>query len=418
MFGMELRIKGPTLLIILCAMIFLSPSIAPAQTYTILHHFSGAEGANPADGLSIDHAGRLYGVTFNGGFQQGSCSPNGCGTVFRMTPAGSGWLFSPLYKFANVPDGAHPYGRVILGPDGALYGTTQYGGNGNGTVFRLAPPPTAPKNALAPWNASILHAFGGPGDGYDLIDAGGLVFDGAGKLYGTSYFGGPDSGGIVFELTPSNGGWTESILYGFRNDGIDGENPSAGVIVDHAGNVYGATNLNGCRASCAGTVFQLTLSASGWTENILYSFDSDGAAGEEPEGGLIMDSAGNLYGSTVGGFYGATVFELTPSNGTWTLSVLAYVAGGLGFGPSSSLLLDEAGNLYGTTYSGGAFGDGNVFKLTRSGGTWTLSTLHDFHGGDGRNPRCNLIMDANGNLYGTTYAGGRNNLGVVFEITP
>ena len=170
-----------------------------------------------------------------------------------------------------------------------------------------------------------------------------------------------------------------------------------------------------------GTVYQLKLSGSGWAENILYSFQQ-GNDGLAPTAGLIFDPSGNLYGATqtggIGG--GGTAFELTPlSGGTWNLSTLYGFLGPAFGGPYRSVIMDNAGNLYGTTSGDGAHQWGSVFKLTRSSGGWTYSSLHDFTGGtDGGTPYGSLVFDANGNLYGTTYAGGANGEGVVFEITP
>jgi uncharacterized repeat protein (TIGR03803 family) len=176
-----------------------------------------------------------------------------------------------------------------------------------------------------------------------------------------------------------------------------------------------------------GTVFQLTLSMSGWTENVLYSFQG-GSDGSLPDGGLLFDQSGNLYGTTsdYGSGGGGTAFELTPSNGSWTLNAVYGFSGtsGNGCGPKGALLMDGAGSLYGTTYCDGANNAGSVFKLTYSGGSWTYTSLYDFIGGsDGGYPISNVVSDANGNLYGTTSAGGTGSAcsggcGVVWEITP
>jgi uncharacterized repeat protein (TIGR03803 family) len=421
-------------LALLYALTLIATQSVQAQTYTVLHTFSGgADGGNPLDGLSMDRAGNLYGTTGTGGNTQGSCAEySGCGVVFQMKHFGSSWVLTPLYSFTGSPDGRYPYGRVIFGPDGALYGTTQYGGHQGsygedcGVVYRVAPPATAPRSAIFPWTETILYSpLGEGGDGCVLIDAGGLSFDASGNLFGTSYFGG--SGvccGTVFEVTRSDNQWTPSVLYSFTG-GSDGENPSAGVTLDQAGDVFGTTNDRGCSGNCQGTVFQLVPSQSGWIENTLYAFVYNQSAGNEPEGGVILDGSGNLYGSTVsGGIYlGGTLFQLAPSGGTWTFNLLYSFQGGLALGPFSDLLLDSAGNLYGTTYSDGRFGFGSAFKLSPSGDSWIYTSLYDFHGlSDGGNPQSNLIMDAAGNLYGTASTGGsrdcESGCGVVFEITP
>jgi len=415
---------------LLTSALIVAPALA--QTYQVIHRFSGGgDGSHPLDGLSIDRAGNLYGTASAGGITQGSCAADsGCGVVFQMKHTGSGWVLNPLYSFTGSPDGQHPLARVIIGPDGALYGTTQLGGQVGqigddcGVVYRLTPPANSPHSAIYPWNETILYSPSGQGDdGCDLINAGGLAFDRSGNLYGTTYFGGTGGPylGTVFELTHSGDEWTESVVHNFAG-GYDGENPSAGVTVDSAGNVFGTTNLGGCEF-CQGTAFQVAPSQSGWTESILHAFIYDDPDGNEPEGGVILDGSGNLYGSTVGGGsgYGGTLFQIMPSGDDWNLNLIYSFEGE--FGPFSDLLLDSAGNLYGTAYTDGRFGAGSVYKLSPSLGGWTYTSLYDFHGdGDGAGPESNLVMDSAGNLYGTTAAGGSGNCqsgcGVVFEITP
>ena len=414
--------------IILALTVVLAPS-AQAQTYTVLHNFTGGQdGANPTAGLTVDRTGNLYGTSFFGGYSNGDCDPGGCGAVFKLTHKGSGWIFSPLYSFQGDNDGTSPNARVTIGPNGILYGTTLSGGGFNGgTVFSLRPPVSACKTSLCPWSESVLYRFtnflygSSPGSGD-------VVFDQAGSLYGTTTQGGSGTCGagpcgVVYKLTPSNGGWTESVIYNFTGTS-NGNGPNAGVIFDQAGNLYGTTLYGGsmtCGGLGCGTVFQLSPSESGWTENVLYAFQN-GSSGAYPMAGLIFDPSGNLYGTTSGLQNGkSTVFELTPSGGNWTFAPL-YRLGGNG-GSAASLIMDAAGNLYGTTWNGGASGNGSVFKLASSGGGWTYTSLHDFCANgppcnDGAQPWGNVVLDANGHLYGTAYAGGADNYGVVFEITP
>jgi uncharacterized repeat protein (TIGR03803 family) len=252
-----------------------------------------------------------------------------------------------------------------------------------------------------------------------------LIFDPAGNLYGTTSFGGGGgmdcsgtSCGTVYELTPSGGSWTESVLYRF-NPQPDGYDPYSGVIRDSAGNLYGTTFYGGTYGP--GVVYELIPSGSGWTENILYDFQG-GSDGGNPVGNLIFDQSGNLYGGNLTGGGGSdsagVVFELTPSNGIWTLTPIYAFTGTYGGGPAASLVMDAAGSLYGTTYADGLYGFGNVFKLTPSGGGWMYTSLYDFTGGsDGANPGSTPVFDANGNLYGTTRSGGAFGKGVAFEIT-
>jgi uncharacterized repeat protein (TIGR03803 family) len=407
------------------ALIFvLTAGAAHAQTYQVIHNFAeGLDGDEPAAGLSMDGAGKLYGTTFEGDFLTG--------TVFKLTPTGSSWLLNPLFLFTkDGSGGAIPYARVIIGKDGTLYGTTGFGGSlqncpdGCGTVFNLRPTPTPPFTPLTPWVETPLYRFGGASDGANPAGAD-LIFDQAGNIYGTTYSGGANtcSGGcgIVYKLTPSNGSWTESIVYTFGQSGGDGQHPWGGVTFDQFGNLYGTTVYGG--ASGNGTIYQLTPSGSGWTETILYSF-ANGTDGANPYAGLIFDQMGNLYGAagTGGAGNGGTVFELTPSNGSWKFNLLYSfpgISGQFAEGPVANLSFDSAGNLYGTTHGSGAYNFGSVFKLTPGKGSWTLTSLHDFTGGnDGGYPRSNIIFDKKGNMFGTAASGGTNNFGVVFEITP
>jgi uncharacterized repeat protein (TIGR03803 family) len=385
---------------------------AQAQTYNVIHTFTGGgDGGNPEAGLTMDQAGNLYGTASVGG-------GSGNGTAFKLSKKGSGWVFTPLYSFQGPPDGATPEARVIFGPGGSLYGTTYFGGGGVGTVFSLKPYPTACKTALCGWQGTVLYSFTGGNDGRNPA-LGDLIFDQAGNLYGTTSDGGAYGYGTAFELVPSQGGWTEKILYSFTG-GNDGSQPFAGLIFDNAGNLYGTTVYGGTYGW--GTVYELTPSGSHWKVNVLYAFQGENDGGY-PFGGLIFDQSGNLYGDTwsAGQDNGGTVFELAPSNGSWTYSVIYNFDGSGMYGSAASLVMDGAGNLYGTTLNDGhgPYGSGNVFKLTPSGGGWTYTSLYDFTGGsDGAEPISNVIFDANGNLYGTTYYGGVNNNGVVWEITP
>lgn len=216
-----------------------------AQTFTVLHSFTGgSDGANPYAGLTLDVAGNLYGTTYYGGDGNGTA---GSGAVFKLAYRNSGWILTPLYSFAGGSDGANPYGGVIFGPDGSLYGTTYADGqtcslsSGCGTVFNLKPTATACTSALCAWTETVLHRFAGGDDGGK--PTGDVIFDQAGDMYGSTYGGisVPGTPGTVYELIPSNGGWMESVLNDFpccnQNDGT----PWGGVISDRSGNLYGAT---------------------------------------------------------------------------------------------------------------------------------------------------------------------------------
>jgi len=388
---------------------------AQAQTYTVIHTFGGADGVSPWAGLTMDAGGNLYGTARGGGTHND-------GTVFRLRKSGSGWVLNTLYSFAGGNDGTEPRGRVSLARDGTLYGTTFFGGgpgcyngNGCGTIFHLIPPPVAPRSALTPWNETVLYRFSGGSDGG--YPRGDLTFDPPGNIYGTADYGG-DNYGVIYELMPSNGGWTQTVIYTPQGSG-GGTDPQGGVIFDRAGSLDGVFEAGGQYGY--GTVYQLSPSGSDWTEQTLYAFTGE-RDGQNPVAGLIIDSSGNLYGATSAGgtYFGGTVFELTPNDGGWTYNwVYGFLAGGV----VDKLVMDAAGNLYGTTQVDGAYRFGAVFKLSPLNGGWIYKSLYDFTGrNDGAYPMSNLVFDANGNLYGTTSEGGSPNClggcGVVFEITP
>ena len=397
-----------------------SPS-AQGQSFQVLHTFSGGgDGGYPDGGLTLHGSGNFYGSSYGG-----PPTHSQYGNLFELRQQGSGWLFTTIYSFQGNSDGEYPRSPLVFGPDGALYGATTQGGGdgcggqgiGCGTVFRATPPPTPCKSSACPWIERPIHGFGNGNDGASplyVVPA----FDSQGNLYGTASYGGSAGGyGVVYKLTPGQGSWTYDVLYSFAG-GTDGEAPQSGVILDAAGNLYGAvSNIY------FGEVYELTSSGSGWVKDTLYNFHG-GDDGSTPAGGLIFDSQGNLYGSTtLQGSGAGTVFQLTPQlNGSWTETFLQDLPG-TGSGPYSSLTMDAAQNLYGTTYSGGAYGHGSVFKLTYTDGSWTYATLHDFTGeSDGGNPSGGVTLDASGNLYGTTsYGGARsgmNGYGVIWEITP
>ena len=399
---------------LLALTVILSP-LAQAQTYKVIYNFTGGQdGASPEAGLTMDRAGNLYGTAYEGG-------GNNRGTVFKLAHKGSGWVFSPLYSFTGREDGGAPIARVVFGPDGSLYGTTEFGGrncgSGCGTVFNLKPPPAACRTALCAWTLTVLYRFSGFSDGANP-GYGDLIFAQAGNIYGTTYFGGNNAQGVVYELTPSNGSWTEKSIYLFSGSS-DGAYPYSGVVFDKSGNLYGTTYAAGAHGY--GTVFELTPSGSGWTENTLYGFQS-ATDGGKPFGGLVFDDSGNLYGATSSGGPGSggTAYELTSSNGSWTFDVLyGFASSAYQPGPYGSLTFDVAGNLYGTTTKEGTHSAGSVFKMTPSNGGWTETDLYDFTGSsDGGVPYGSVLLDANGNLYGTASQGGTNGYGVIWEITP
>jgi uncharacterized repeat protein (TIGR03803 family) len=350
--------------------------------------------------LQVPSTGTLFGTTSQGG------------TVFKLDSSGG---FTVLYSFIDSADGHNPEGTLIRDSAGNLCGTTYFGGssncvqgNGCGTVFKLS------KGKL-----TVLHTFTGP-DGAN--PAAGLARDSVGNLYGTTFFGGTSSAclgcGTVFKLDSSG---TLTVLHSFSGSANrDGARPLASLVRDAAGDLYGTTQTGGLGG---GTVFKLNPATGKYA--VLHSFTGP-PEGAEPRAALVRDSAGNLYGTTYhgGAFHQGTIFKLFNR----TITTLYSFAGSPdGSHPFAGLVLDSAGNLYGTTYTGGSgpcnkagvTGCGTVFKLGTSG---TLTVLHSFddtlHGrSDGAYPRASLIMDSAGNLYGTTSQGGLSDYGTIFELT-
>ncbi len=395
------------LMMVIVVTLVLAPAAGAASKYKVLHRFHGAnDGSGPFAGLILDAAGNLYGTTEYGG-------ASGYGTVFKLTPNADGsWTESVLYSFNGGSDAAIPCAGLILDAAGNLYGTTSTGGASNhGTVFQLTP------NTDGSWSQSLLHSFNSSDGAYPFA---GLVFDAAGNLYGTTEYGGASGLGTVFKLRPNaDGSWTESVLYSFIGNN-DGYFPSAGLVFDAAGNLYGTTEYGG--ASGAGTVFKLAPNADGsWTESLLHRFH--GSDGYFSYGGLIFDRAGNLYGTTAGG--GASdngmVFKLTPNaDGSWTESVLRRFGGTRAAKPYASLIFDGVGNLYGTATHGGSANCGAAFKLSPNlDGSWGYSLIHVFQGKPAQNPYGGLVLGGAGTLYGTTmYCSSSGCAGVVYQVTP
>jgi uncharacterized repeat protein (TIGR03803 family) len=384
--------------IVLAAAILAQP--LQAQTYTLLHSFKNQpDGAYPQAGLILDGSGNFYGTTYEGGV--------GYGTVFKGNSAGRQ---TTLYSFKSGTDGEYPLrAGVILDGAGNLYGTTYTGGVFDyGTVFKLD---TA-------GHETVLHSFAGSAaDG--TYPYAGVTMDSSGNLYGTTAYGGGISyGGIVFKLDTTG---KETVLYAFGGT-PDGAFPFAPVSLDKAGNLYGTTYGGG--SAGLGAVFKVDTAGQ---ETVLYSFGGtpDGAA---PYAGVTLDSAGNLYGATYdgGASNDGTVFKLDTS-GQETVLYSFTGTGGDGAHPYAGVILDSSGNLYGTTYAGGDLscgtqGCGTVFELDTSGQESVLHTFEGFRGKfiDGSWPFAGVVRDAAGNLYGTTNKGGKYTVrvGTVFKLTP
>ena len=410
-----------------------------AGTETVVLSFNRNDNLpyDPMGGLVSDSAGNLYGTTLGGG-------PHSDGAVFELTPGANGaWTGKTIHNF-NGSNGDEPEARLTFDSAGNLYGTTLGGGlHSQGVVFQLS------RSANGVWTEKVLHSFTGTTDGN--YPQGPLTVDTAGNVYGTTAFGGTGKNcnnhgcGIVFQLTPNaNGTWTETVLHNFQYGRVDGGYPVGGVTLDSAGNLYGTTQLGGSHLD--GIVFELSLVNGAWTENILHNFCSQPNCvdGEIPSAPLIFDASGNLYGTTqtggvlvgtgCGGLPCGTVFELSPAaGGAWTETVLysfcssANCADGALPSPSA-LVFDTLGNLYGTTNAGGipgtnciSYGCGTVFELTPgSGGVWSETVLFAFppNGFQGMGQLGGVVLDSAGNLYGTSEVGGRFAAGTVFKVAP
>jgi uncharacterized repeat protein (TIGR03803 family) len=395
-------IRGALTLAVLPALLLLAARPAQAQSETVLYNFTGgSDGSHPMSGLTSDGAGNFYGTTNAGGL--------GYGTVFELSPNGSGgWNETAIHNF-ELADGAIPDGSVIFDSVGNLYGTAAWGGaNAYGVVFKLSP-------AGASWTEIVLYSFAGGPDG--AIPESGLIMDPAGNLYGTTWNGGAKNEGTVFELHPSAGGWTEQVIY------ASADHIYNGLAMNAAGNIFGVS---------ASTVFELSPNGSGgWTPATIYNF-AGAPDGGFAQGAPVLDQAGNLYGTTLqGGANGyGIVYKLTlGSKGTWTEKILYSFKGGTkdGSGPTAGIVFDAAGNIYGTTGYAGTSSDGTVFELVAPVGTGSYKEkiLWSFNGANGYDPLTSLILDSAGILYGTTswggpaYAlGGANGYGVVFEVNP
>jgi uncharacterized repeat protein (TIGR03803 family) len=285
------------------------PPRIPRAPYVIHRFLGGTDGAFPESELTFDESGSIYGTTFGGGFAGTESCPGGCGTVYKLTPSGAGWEETVLHSFRGV-DGRYPWGGVVFDRAGNLYGTTIGGGGyqncpqGCGVIYELTPSGSS-------WAVQTLHIFTGGSDGSS--PTGGLILDSSGNLYGTTSTGGPGGGGTVFELTPTNSGWTFTTLYGIPGIGLAGEGVRGSLVMDRAGSLYGTTDADG--ANSRGSVFKLTPSNGSWTYTSLHDFNEP-AEGWFPVPGVVLDSQGNLYGMTaIGGTTSCgcgVAFEITP----------------------------------------------------------------------------------------------------------
>lgn len=351
---------------------------------TPLYSFTGGnDGANPGGQLALGPDGNFYGTTQNGG-------TNGFGGVFDISTNG---VLTPLYSFTGGNDGANPQAGLVRAVDGNMYGATQYGGgtNNSGTVFKIT------TNAVF----TVLYSFTGGNDGANPIAA--LVPGPDGNLEGMTINGGVTGGGAVYEMS-TNGLFTS--VAGFANG--YGANPDAGLAVGPDGNLYGTTEYGG--GANDGAVFGITANGV-----ITTRASFAGTNGLNPQAGVTFGPGGNLYGTA---YLGGTdndgaVFELTTNGAPAT--IYSFTAGADGALPLASLTVAPDGSLYGTASTNGGFGQGVVFQLNPTNNL--LTPLAGFNGANGANPQAGLTIGPDGNFYGTTYSGGSSNLGTIFEVT-
>ena len=367
----------------------------------VVYTFTNRQTGFPVSSLAADAHGNLYGVT--------------SGSIYQLTPAGNGYTYHLLSYLPGGP-GVFAAGKLAIDAAGNLYGSTWQGGQyGNGYVYKVSPPTSGIK-----WPVTIIYNFQGP----EGAQAGfGMVFDAAGNLYGGTHNGGTYDEGVAFELSPSAGGWTYSVLHQFSNP--EGNGPQTGLIFDKNGNLFGGNETG---------IYELSPNGDGtWTESTAFAFND--STGFNPIGDPMFDAAGNLYGTNqaAGLYHSGAAFMLTNSGGIWNATILHsfnYLNTNDGYYPYGGLTLDAQGNLYGTTQSGGGKNNsGIVYELSpNSDGTWSEKVLHRFGafgspGGNG--PMNSLYMDPSGNLIGTTSEGGDSacssttgGCGVIFKILP
>jgi len=396
-------LRGALTLAVLFTTLLMAARSAHAQTESVLYNFTGtSDGSEPESSLTMNN-GNLYGTTYAGGL--------GFGTVYELSANGTGgWTETTLYSFcpvAGCADGQNPtYSYVTFDSQGNLYGTASGGGaNGYGVVFKLT-------NSGGTWTESVIYSFANTPDGANPEN--GLIMDSAGNFYGIASTGGSTGKGCVFELSPSGSTWTEKVLY-------DISSTHSGLTLGPTGNIiYGTTY---------GTIFELTLNSSGvWVPTVLFTFNPADAAteGSNPVGTLVPDKNGNLYGTTLTG--GANnvgaVFKLTPAQtGQWTETLLYSFGGNAQFGPNGAspvagIVFDTNSNIYGTTKAGGVKGAGTIYELVApvgGKGAYKEHIVFNFNGKSGAQPKSSLILDSSGYLYGTTYLGGANGEGTVFQ---
>ena len=395
------------------AVVFALASAGWASSEKVLWNFTGTngDGSGPWSNYFISDAkGNLYAATAAGGTYS-------AGVVFMLSPAGKETV---LYEFKGQAngDGSGPAGRLAFDPKGNIYGTTQGGGtNGTGTVYKLSP------KRGGGWTEKVIYTFSATGaDG--ISPSAGMTIAPNGTMYSTTPDGGAYGAGTVFSLKKTSKGWKQTVIQSL-NGSSNGGYPYEGLMMDTAGNLYGAAPTGG--ADGQGLIYRLRHTKQGWVDTVLYSFTNQNGDGSGLYWiDLISDKSGNIYGATsFGGTNGTgTVWELVYSKTKKSYSEkILYEFGTSGSGdgnnPYGGLAMDSKGHLYGTALRGGSSGLGAFYKLTKEGKTWKETVLHSFVGGnDGNSPTGNPYIDAKGRLYGMTQLGGTSSLGVVYRITP
>jgi uncharacterized repeat protein (TIGR03803 family) len=370
--------------VVLC-LLRISATTAWAQaTEQVLYSFTnGSDGGTPLAGVVSDAEGNLYGTTNSGGQYN-------LGTVFELSPSSGGWTETVLHSFIGGSEGGQPAAGLLIDQRGDLYGTTI------NTVFKL-------QHLQAGWRLTVIYT---PTEDANYLS--GLAADKRGNLFGTSRNGGLYQRGAVFGLQPSKSGWTGQIIYSFGASQTDGTYPYSGLVVGKGEHLYGTTSDGGYGR---GTVFELSYSPSGWNEKIVYDFEG-GYDGTTPFQSLAIDATGDLFGTTSqGGTSNAgTVFELSPSAEGWTKTVIYNFVGNAA-ATDGSPTFDGSGNLY-------CESDYGIIELTPANSGWSANNLFQFNVTDGALANGSLILDASGNIYGTTsQGGGVFGAGVVYEIS-
>ena len=323
--------------------------------HTVLYSFTGGvDGGEPYKGVTLDRDGNLYGTAVTGG--SGNCE-GGCGVIYKLTNRKGTWTQKVVHAFTGGDDGSGPGSRVTVDRAGNVYGMTPTGGAyGLGTIYQIRPPSSG---ALT---FKVIHAFTGGADGSNGSAGRMILRDG--RLYGAATTGGNQGSGVVFELTPKAfGEWNFKTIYTFQGQ-PDGSFPYGALLFDPSGNIYGTTYYGG--ANGIGAVYELSPQPVGeWTEDLIYSFQQ-GPDGNSPISNLVFDKAGNLYGTTSeGGLGSGTIFKLSPVGGNWTETVVHAFEGPPDGGFAyNGMVVDVFGNFYGATVHGGENNDGSVYKFT------------------------------------------------------